>query len=323
MNKENWQKIIKTLIIFLLVNNIVIGASWAQQYVSIIQIVDHPSLNQVRDTCINYLYTKYNPQELRITTDSAQGNISLVSQIAKKRISENPDVIVAISTPAAQTIKNGDHNKKIPLIFSAVADPISANLIENSNSPEGYVTGVTDNQPLEEQASLIRDVIPSIKKIGFLYNSGEINSSKIIIRMRKLLADIKHIDAIVTNSSMIKTSIERLAAEKVDAIYVPLDNTVVSAFNSVVKVANKYKIPIFTADPDLVKQGALASIGNNYGDVGLLTGELVSKVLEGEPVRDIPVRSPDTPKLYLNKKEASIIGINFSQSLLKECINCN
>ncbi len=290
--------------------------------VAIIQIVDHPSLNLVRDSTIEYLEQKYPKDELVITSDSAQGKISLVSQIAKKRVSENPDIIVAISTPAAQAVKASDQRKQIPLVFSAVADPLGAKLIANTEKPSGFITGVTDNQPLEDQALLIRELFPQLKKIGFLYNSGEINSVKIIERMHRLLADIDQLDVTISNSGMIKTAVDKMVGSGVELIYVPLDNTVVSGFNSVIKLTKKHNIPVITTDPDLVAKGAIACVGNGYKDVGLLTGEIVNRILKGESIKNIPVRSPDAPKLFLNVKMLKEFGIEIPKSLVEKCINC-
>lgn len=307
-------------LVFLLIFNPQFVYASAQKTIAITQIVEHPSLDATRLGLLKALEESgfKEGDTLKVIYENAQGNITTAVQIAQKFIALKPDVIIAIATPSAQTIVSSMKDEKIPVIFAAVSDPLGARLISNLEKPGGNVSGVTDGQPIDEQVQLMKSILPELKRIGVLYNPGEINSIRILERLKKEVStDIVIVELAASKSHEVKEVTQKLVQE-VDALYIPLDNTIVSALPSVLKVAHKVNIPVFSTDPDLVKQGVLASIGSNYTDVGELTGMMCVKVLQGQNVGDMPVTMPKKKALYLNLKTAKHLGISFSEQLLKK-----
>jgi putative ABC transport system substrate-binding protein len=288
--------------------------------VAITQIVEHPSLDAVREGVLEVLKKKgyIEAKNLKIIYENAQGNVTTAAQIAKRLVGLSPDIIVAISTPSAQSAAAALKGYEIPLVFAAVSDPLSAQLVSNMEKPEGLITGATDNQPIEEQIELIKELMPSLKTLGVLYNPGEINSVKIVEKL-KTIDSIQILEATASKTNEVPASAQKLL-ETVDALYIPTDNMVVSALPAVLNIAFSLKKPVFSTDPDLVKQGVLASIGREYKDVGKLAGEMVVRLLNDEKPKDIPVQAPAKKHLYLNIKMAESLHIEIPKYLVKKAL---
>lgn len=284
--------------------------------VAITQIIEHPSLDAVRSGIIETLKkNKFNNKaNINILYDNAQGNITTSMQIAKKFASINPKVIIAISTPSSQSAVAATKNLDIPIVFAAVSDPLYAKLVKDIHNQKRNITGATDVQPLDNQLDLIKQIIPKIAKLGVIYNSGEVNSVKIVSDLKINDKEIEIIESVANKSSDVAAAASKLIG-KVDAIFLPLDNTVVSALNSVLKVTNKAKVPTFSSDPDLVKKGVLASIGISYTDIGNLAGEMASEILKGKKASEIKIQAPENSKTYINLGTAKMIGIEIDSKI--------
>ncbi|TVT47676.1 MAG: ABC transporter substrate-binding protein [Sedimenticola thiotaurini] len=289
----------------------------AEKHVAVSQIVEHPALDAARQgiqdelTENGYVVGK----NLKWSYESAQGSPSTAAQIAKKFAGEKPDLVIGISTPSAQTLAASARG--IPLIFSAVTDPLAAKLVTNLEKPGGLITGTSDALPIEKHLDLIQELVPTIKRLGVMFNPGEANSVSSVNQLRS--AAEKRGWEIVEGGAA-KTS-EVLAAArslvgKVDAIYVPTDNTVVSAFESVVRVGQQAKLPVIAGDTSSVDRGAIAAIGFNYYDVGRQTGRMAVRVLKGDKPGDIAVETVQKTELYLNKGSAVKMGVTFSDALI-------
>ena len=292
------------------------ASSTKMQSVAITQIVEHPALDACRVGVKDALEQEGFKigENLKWSFENAQGQIVNTISIAKKFAGDKPDVIVAIATPSAQAVvKNAPG---IPLVFSAITDPIGAGLVKKLKKPGKNATGVSDLTPITSHLELIKTVIPKVKKVGVVYNSGEANSLTLV----KLLKEngkamgIKIIEAVAPKSSEVLSATRSLAG-KVDAIYVPTDNTVISAFEAVVKVGNDAKIPVFAGDTDSVKRGAVAALGFDYYDVGIQTGKIVAKILKGEKVGNIDVQTVSKLKLAINPKSAKKMGVEIPHIL--------
>ncbi|GBU10182.1 ABC transporter substrate-binding protein [Gammaproteobacteria bacterium] len=288
------------------------------QTVSITQIVEHPALDSAYKGIVDALneagFTA--DKGLKINHQSAQGNPAIATQIAKKFVGDKPDLIIAISTPSAQTVASS--TKDIPIIFSAISNPIEAQLMTNLEKPTGNITGAMDSPPMEAQIDLILELIPAAKAIGIIYNPGEANSVSMVRDFKKIAAqkNINVVEASATKTSEVTTATRRLVG-KVDAIYVPLDNTIVSAFESVAKVASQAKIPLFAADTDSVSRGAAASLGFDYYELGKQTGRMAVKVLQGVSIADIPAKGVEVLDLVINLKSAQEQGLVIPDVVIK------
>jgi len=287
--------------------------------IAVTQIVEHPSLNAVRDGLKTELQAKGYTEGNNLTWDwqSAQGNPSTATQIAQKFVGDAPDVIVAISTPSAQAAASATQD--IPIIFSAVTDPLDAKLVATTEAPGGNVTGVSDLTPVADHLELIQRIVPTTKIVGVIYNAGESNSVSLINLLKAAAKDqgIALEEATANNSAGVSTAAESLVG-KVDAIYVPTDNTVASALEAVLQVGIENQLPVFAGDNDSVERGAIASLSFDYGAIGADTGALVDQVLKGANPGELSVVYPTALELVINKGAASQMGIEVPEAVLSE-----
>jgi putative tryptophan/tyrosine transport system substrate-binding protein len=289
--------------------------------VAVTQIVEHPSLNAVRDGVKSELTAAgFEPDKtLKFSWESAQGNPATAAQIAQKFAGESPDVIVAISTPSAQSAVQAA--KSIPVIFSAVTDPVSAKLVTNLETPGNFVTGVRDFAPVDRHLALIRQILPKATRIGVLYNAGESNSVSLVnfLKQSAPVQKMTIVETTVTNTSEVATAAKSLIG-RVDVLYVPTDNTIVSALNAVIQVGITNQIPVFAGDNESVEKGAIASLGFNYLDIGRQTGKMVVRVLKGESPGAIMVESPSKVELVVNLKAAQQMGVKLPEKLVATAV---
>ncbi|HEY8369799.1 MAG TPA: ABC transporter substrate-binding protein [Thermodesulfobacteriota bacterium] len=294
--------------------------AWSQtKSVAVTAIVDHPALNAVRDGVRDELKARgfEEGRNLRFEYESAQGNTGTAAQIARKFVGDRPDVIVPISTPSAQAVAAA--TKDIPIVFSAVTDPVAAKLVTSLERPGGNVTGVSDLSPIRKHLELVARVVPTAKRLGVVFNPGETNAVVLVELVRKHAPEfgMTVVEASAPRSSDVLAAARSLVG-KVDAIYVPTDNTVVSAVEAVVKVGIDSKIPVFAGDTDTVKRGAIAAVGFNYYDVGRQTGQLVLRILEGAKPGDLPVQGVEITELHVNPEAAKRMGVTLPQAVLSE-----
>jgi putative ABC transport system substrate-binding protein len=286
--------------------------------VDVTSIVEHPALDSVRDGVKAALakagYTK--AKGLDWSFQTAQGNNAIAAQIARKYVGDNPDVIVAIATPSAQAVVAA--TKTIPVVYSAVTDPVAAQLVPSWGASGTNVTGVSDKLDLDKQMQLVKKIVPNAKRVGMVYNPGEANSVVVVKALRKLLPTMGMTLVEATASRTVDVgAAARSLVGKVDVIYTNTDNNVVSAYESLVKVGNDMKIPLIAADTDSVKRGAIAALGMNYYNLGLQTGKMVVKILKGAKPGAMPSETSDTLELYVNPEAAKKQGVTLSEAVLK------
>jgi len=287
--------------------------------IGILQLVEHPALDAAREGFIEALKEAgyEDGKNIKIDLQNAQGEKANTSTIASKFVNDKVDMILAIATPAAEAAANA--TKDIPILITAVTDPVMAGLAKSLDKPGGNVTGTTDMNPVEEQLQLVKDFVPNAKNIGILYNSGEVNS-QVQVDIAKKAAQklgLNIVEATVTNSSEVTQATQSLMG-RVDAIYVPTDNTIVSAIGAVVKVANDNKIPVIGSERGQVDGGALATKGIDYKELGKQTGQIAVRIIKGEKPGDIPIESAKNVTLIINEKAAKAIGLSIPQELLSK-----
>ena len=295
------------------------SASADAKKIAITAIVEHPSLDAVRKGALEALADEgfKEGQNLTINFQSAQGNMATTAQIAKQFVAENPDVIIAIATPSAQAIVSNTNT--IPVVFSAITDPLEAKLVPKLDGSGTNVTGASDALPLEPQLELIKETIPSVKNIGFVYSPGEVNSTVILklLKEKATAMGLNIIEAPAQKSGDIAMAAHSLVG-KVDVIYTSTDNNVINAYEALAKVAKEAKIPLISSDPSVVERGAAVVLGVNYHQLGTETGKITAKILKGEKPGQIPVYHAKELDLMVNKKSASEQGITIPQSILEK-----
>ncbi len=287
--------------------------------VAITAIVEHPALDAVREGVIEELAAEgfKEGENLTVNFQSAQGNTATAGQIAKQFVADEPDVIVAIATPSAQSVIAA--TSTIPVVFSAVTDPIQAKLVDKLEGSGTNVTGTSDALPYEPQIELMKQIIPELKNVGYVYSPGEVNSTIVLKNLKEKLTPmgINVVDAPAQKSSDIAMAARSLAG-KVDMIYTSTDNNVVSAYEALYQAAKETKTPLIASDTSSVERGATAALGVNYHDLGIETGKIVAKILNGEKPGNIPVYTASSLDLYVSPKHATEQGIELSQELTEK-----
>lgn len=275
--------------------------------IGVTQIVEHPSLNAAFDGFQKAIEDAGLDVEYDI--QNAQNDNSANTTIANNLASSGVDLIFANSTPSAQAAASV--TQEIPIIFTSVTDAVSAELVASNESPGGNVTGTIDNHPeaIPNTMKFLKEI--GVKNVGMVFNSGEQNSRAQVDAVKELLKDMDMNvkEASVATSADVKQATESLIG-KVDAFYIITDNTVVSALESVVSVANDNKLPVMVGEFDSVKRGGLAAYGFEYYDIGYEAGQMAVKVLKGESEpATLPVQVPQNLKLIMNKDTADSIGL--------------
>lgn len=296
------------------------GSTPQKEYtIGVTKILSHPGINAVEDGFLETVKAYAKKKDLKIHFDlqNAQGDMATSMLIAKKFVADKDSLIFSISTPSTQHALKA--TRVIPIIFGAVTDPVSAGIVKNLDHPGGNVTGVSDVWPIKKQVELLLKIVPSVKKLGLVYNPGESNATFMLGKLQEACRqlDLQLITRSISNTGDVMIAARSLAPE-VDAFYSSIDNTVLAAIASLVKVANHYKKPIIAGESDSVKEGAIATLGTNYYQVGVESGKLAVKVLEGTKPGNIPVVSDTKTDLFLNKKALLSLGIEVPDDLRSE-----
>ncbi|KXU38136.1 ABC transporter substrate-binding protein [Ventosimonas gracilis] len=289
-----------------------------QKSVAVLSIVEHPALDAARDGVQAGLAEEgfVVGKNLKWQYQSAQGNIGTAGQIAQKFVGDAPDVIVAIATPAAQAV--AARSKSIPLLFTAVTDPVAAKLTPSWQASGSNISGVSDLLELSQQIALIKQVVPTATRVGMVYNPGEANSAVVVKQLKELLPaqGMTLVEAAAPRSVDVSSAARSLVG-KVDVFYTSTDNNVVSSYEALVKVGQEAKIPLIASDTDSVKRGAVAALGVNYHDLGVQTGRMAARILKGEQPGTIAPETSAKVELFVNPGAAEKQGIKLSEVLLQ------
>jgi putative ABC transport system substrate-binding protein len=280
--------------------------------ITVNQFVSHISLDAVHDGLNEALHNReVVPERASIIAGNAQGNISNSAQISKHHASFKPKFMVAIATASAQTNLKAMGNDAI-LAFAAVTDPSAANLTGHDN-----VIGVTDNPPLEELIDLAMQIFPKLKTVGVISNSGEVNSVKVTENLKAILDKhgIKLKKVSIASSNDIKNAMNKLVGE-VDFIYLPQDNSVVSALDNIASISRTNKTPLLASDPTLVDKGVLMALGANYFKSGEQLGNMIADLMDGKDLEQ-PIQSTTEKELKINKQLAAEFGIDIPKTLVE------
>ncbi len=285
--------------------------------IGIIQYVDHVALNSSRDGFITALKDNGYEEGKNITIDlqNAQGDQSNLSTISDRFIANKVDLVLAIATPAAQSIAG--KTDKIPILGTAITDYVSAKLVNSDEAPGGNVTGTTDMNPIREQIDLLYKLVPDAKTVGVLYTSNEDNS----ILQAKLAKEaieklgLTYMELTVSNSNEVQQATQSIV-DQCNAIYIPTDNIFASAMPVVHGVTSVSKTPVICGESGMVGTGGLATLGINYYDLGYQTGLMAVKVLKGEAKpATMPIESASGFDFAINGTVAEEIGIEIPEDL--------
>ncbi|GHP14506.1 ABC transporter substrate-binding protein [Lentilactobacillus fungorum] len=292
----------------------------AKPTVGILQLMSHPALDAIHRGIIHGLEEEgYRPgKNIQIDFQNAQNDQSNLKTMSTKFANEDADLSIGIATPSAQALAN-TINKK-PVILGAITDPKGAGLVKNNQKPGGNITGVSDQAPLKEQLGLIKQIMPKLKTLGIIYTSSDDSAVAQYKKFAKLCQQeripLKAYSIANTNDL---TQVAEQAVRSVDAIYVPTDNTIAGAMQTLVGAANKSKVPVFPAVDTMVKAGGLATYGVDQYQLGVATGKMSAQILKGKrKPATTPIKFFRHGKLIINEKQASYLGIRIPATLLRE-----
>lgn len=295
------------------------SASSEKVKIGVLQFVTHDSLDEI------YKGIKAGLEEggysttdnLEIDFMNAEADQSQVQTMSKKLVDNGNELLIGIATPAAQGLANA--TTELPIIMGAVTDPVGANLVTDLKNPGGNITGVSDQTPVADAVSLIKEITPDAKTIGVLYSSNEDNSKIQVAEFKAAAEEAGYtvLEYAVASSNELASTVE-VATSKTDVLFTPVDNTVASAFSTVVSVANKTKTPIFTSVEDMVEGGGIASVTLSQYDLGVATGKMAAKILDGANPADTPVQIFNEGTVVVNQKVAKELGITLSDDVINQ-----
>lgn len=277
-----------------------------------VRIQAHPSL----DAALDGFKAALADAGLEVTYDdkNANGDQSVAASIAGTFAADGHDLVLAIATPTAQAVAQAVTDT--PVLFTAVTDPLDAGLVAASDAPGGNVTGTSDANPVREQIELVLEFLPDAKRLGVIYSPGEANS---VVQVNWVKEAATELGLEVVEATAVTTADVQQAANTldVDAIYVPTDNTVVSALDAVIQVGETKQIPVFAAEGDSVAKGAIATVGISYYELGYQTGEMAVRILteDADPAA-MAVETQSELLVYVNLGAAERMGASVPQSVL-------
>ena len=283
--------------------------------IGINQLVQHPALDSATAGF------KQAFEEAGIEVDfeekNANGEQATALTIAQQFAGQDLDLALAVATPAAQAM--AQNITKFPLLFTAVTDPVKAELVSSMQAPGENITGTSDAAPLDKQLELLKQLVPDAKKVGIVYASGEVNSQVQVDQAKEAAGPmgLEIETQTVTTVNEIQQAVEALG--DVDAIYVPTDNMVVSGISALVQVAEAKKIPVIAAESGTVEGGAVATLGIDYTELGKQTGEMALRILrDGEDPATMPVETAKEYTYVVNEAAAERQGVTIPEDILAE-----
>ncbi|MBY4976015.1 ABC transporter substrate-binding protein [Streptococcus suis] len=286
--------------------------------VGVLQYMEHESLTAAREGFVAELEENGYKEGEKLVLDyqNAQGDQAILQTISEQLIDGN-DIVLAIATPSAQSLATV--STETPIVFTAVTDPLSADLVESIEKPGGLLTGTSDQAPIDKQVELLGQAVPDAKTVGILYTTSERNSEVQVEQAKELLekAGYKVVVKGITSSNEVQDAATSLMKD-VDAVFVPTDNTVASTMTMIGELSVEHKVPVIGGSTDMVDEGGLLTYGTNYEALGRQTAKMAIKIIEGANVSETAVEYPETVSLHVNEEMAQKLGIDTSKLAVSE-----
>ncbi|HEL2359918.1 TPA: ABC transporter substrate-binding protein [Streptococcus suis] len=286
--------------------------------VGVLQYMEHESLTAAREGFVAELEANGYKEGEKLVLDyqNAQGDQANLQTISEQLIGGN-DIVLAIATPSAQSLATV--STETPIVFTAVTDPLSADLVESIEKPGGLLTGTSDQAPIDKQVELLGQAVPDAKTVGILYTTSERNSEVQVEQARELLekAGYKVVVKGITSTNEVQDATTSLMKD-VDALFIPTDNTVASTMTMIGELSVEHKVPVIGGSTDMVDEGGLLTYGTNYEALGRQTAKMAIKIIEGANVSETAVEYPETVSLHVNEEMAQKLGIDTSKLAVSE-----
>ncbi|HEL2240135.1 TPA: ABC transporter substrate-binding protein [Streptococcus suis] len=286
--------------------------------VGVLQYMEHESLTAAREGFVAELEANGYKEGEKLVLDyqNAQGDQANLQTISEQLIDGN-DIVLAIATPSAQSLATV--STETPIVFTAVTDPLSADLVESIEKPGGLLTGTSDQAPIDKQVELLGQAVPDAKTVGILYTTSERNSEVQVEQAKELLEKVGYKVVVkgITSSNEVQDATTSLMKD-VDALFIPTDNTVASTMTMIGELSVEHKVPVIGGSTDMVDEGGLLTYGTNYEALGRQTAKMAIKIIEGANVSETAVEYPETVSLHVNEEMAQKLGIDTSKLAVSE-----
>ncbi len=285
--------------------------------VGILQYVSHSSLDQIKKGVIAGLkeegYTE--GDNLKIEFLNGQGDQSKLNSMSQQLLDKKSDVLVGIATPAAKALANATTDT--PIIMGAISDPVGSGLVKDLKNPGGNVTGVNNLTPVAQQIDMAKELFPNAKTMGIVYSSSEENSKSQVETAEQNAKTAGYaVKKFAISSSNDLSAVTQQACQESDFLYIPQDNTIASAFQTLISESDKAKTPVFVSVDNMVKEGGIATVGQNQYKLGVETGKMAADVLDGKAKpADTPVNVIDYGDMIINEEKAKELGITIPDSI--------
>ena len=288
------------------------------------QFAEHGSLDNCREGFLQGLAEAgiVEGENLTVTYNNANADGSIASQINQSYVGSGADLICAIATPMAQSAYAATRDTDIPVIYTAVTDPLAAELVDSEGMPVGNITGTSDKLPVEDQLKMIREILPDAKRLGIMYTTSEVNSESSVQEYKALAGDygFEIVESGISTSADIPLAADTLLKD-VDCVTMITDNTVVASLPVILSKASAKNIPVFGSEIEQVKKGCLAAMGLDYVALGRQTGAMAAKILKGEAeASELPYELIEGAAFYGNTKVAENLGIELPAELTESAL---
>lgn len=316
LKKKRLIAIVSTLI----VGSLLIGCSGSssEKKIGVLQLIQHSALDSANKGFIDGLKEKgyEDGKNIKIEQQNAQGKIDTAQQIAGQFVTSNKDLIFSIATPTTQAVLNA--TKDIPIVFTAVTDPVSDGIADSLDSSKNNTTGTSDKVNIDEQLALLKELVPNAKTLGFIYTTSETNSVNQLKELKELAKkynlEVKEIG--IANINEISQNLTN-GLSSVDALYAPTDNNVAASYDLVAKICLDNKVPVMGAEPAIVEKGGLVSKGLDYYELGKMAGYKAAEILNGTKPTDIKIETMPELKITINTDTAKALNITIPDSIDK------
>lgn len=316
LKKKRLIAIVSTLI----VGTLLIGCSGSssEKKIGVLQLIQHSALDSANKGFIDGLKEKgyEDGKNIKIEQQNAQGKIDTAQQIAGQFVTSNKDLIFSIATPTTQAVLNA--TKDIPIVFTAVTDPVSDGIADSLDSSKNNTTGTSDKVNIDEQLALLKELVPNAKTLGFIYTTSETNSVNQLKELKELAKkynlEVKEIG--IANINEISQNLTN-GLSSVDALYAPTDNNVAASYDLVAKICLDNKVPVMGAEPAIVEKGGLVSKGLDYYELGKMAGYKAAEILNGTKPADIKIETMPELKITINTDTAKALNITIPDSVDK------
>ena len=286
--------------------------------VGICNFVDDASLNQICENIQNQLaaIAEKRGVEIKIKYDNCNADANVMSQIIANFIADKVDVMVGIATPVAMQMQAATEDNKIPVVFAAVSDPLSTGIVASLDAPGANITGTSDFLDTNAVMNLVFALNPAVKKVGLLYDAGQDASTTAIKTAKDYLKGkgVTIVERMGTTVDEVVLAANALIADKVDAVFTPSDNTIMTAELSIYEAFAAAKIPHYAGADSFALNGAFLGYGVDYANLGRVTGDMVAEILlDGGKPATMPVRTFDNGTATVNVETAAIMGYDFEK----------